>query len=154
MSRRRERSGETVISVTSAQPSRSADLDSRIVRYAWMMSIRIVCFVLAVITPSPWRWMFIVAAVFLPYIAVVLANTHRNGLRSGRRRGSSHRPIRTATTTPKSDLRRDWKLWQHPCQNLPRALKFTDEIQGLDAASDGSPRGCPTSLHFVQAIDN
>ena len=49
--------------------------------------------------------------------------------------------------------RRDWKLWQHPCQNLPRALKFTDEIQGLDAASDGSPRGCPTSLHFLQAID-
>ena len=77
MSRRRERSGETVISVTSAQPGRSADLDSRIARYAWMMSIRIVCFVLAVITPSPWRWMFIVAAVFLPYIAVVLANTQR-----------------------------------------------------------------------------
>ena len=74
MSRRRERSGETVISVTSAQPSRSADLDSRIARYAWMMSIRIVCFVLAVICPSPWRWGFIVAAVFLPYIAVVLAN--------------------------------------------------------------------------------
>ena len=77
MSRRRERSGETVISVTSAQPGRSADLDSRIARYAWMMSIRIVCFVVAVVTPSPWRWMFIVAAVFLPYIAVVLANTQR-----------------------------------------------------------------------------
>ncbi|TCO18158.1 DUF3099 family protein [Kribbella steppae] len=78
MSRRRERSDEAVISVTSAQPGRSEDLDSRIVRYAWMMSIRIVCFVLAVITPSPWRWMFIVAAVFLPYIAVVLANTQRS----------------------------------------------------------------------------
>jgi hypothetical protein len=77
MSRRRERAGETVISVTSAQPARSEDLDSRIVRYAWMMSIRIVCFVLAVVTPSPWRWMFIVAAVFLPYIAVVLANAQR-----------------------------------------------------------------------------
>jgi Flp pilus assembly protein TadB len=77
MSRRRERTGETVISVTSAQPGRSKDLDSRIARYAWMMSIRIVCFVLAVVTPSPWRWMFIVAAVFLPSIAVVLANTQR-----------------------------------------------------------------------------
>ena len=77
MSRRRERTGETVISVTSAQPGRSEDLDSRIARYAWMMSIRIVCFVLAVITPSPWRWMFMVAAVFLPYVAVVLANAHR-----------------------------------------------------------------------------
>jgi len=78
MSRHRERTGETVISVTSAQPGRSEDLDSRIVRYAWMMSIRIVCFVLAVLTPSPWRWLFVVGAIALPYFAVVLANAHRS----------------------------------------------------------------------------
>src|SRR5262245_6812502 len=78
MSRRAERTGETVISVTSAQPGRSEDLDSRIARYAWMMSIRIVCFVLAVLTPSPWRWLFVVGAVALPYFAVVLANAHRS----------------------------------------------------------------------------
>ena len=74
---RRGRDHETVISVTTAQPGRSEDLDSRIVRYAWMMSIRIVCFVLAVLTPSPWRWMFVVAAVFLPYVAVVMANAQK-----------------------------------------------------------------------------
>ncbi|WP_328999230.1 DUF3099 domain-containing protein [Kribbella sp. NBC_00709] len=78
MSRHRERTGEAVISVTSAQPGRSEDLDSRIVRYAWMMSIRIVCFVLAVVTPSPWRWLFVVGAIALPYFAVVLANAHRS----------------------------------------------------------------------------
>jgi hypothetical protein len=78
MSKRGERSGATVISVTSAQPGRSEDLDSRIARYAWMMSIRIVCFVLAVITPSPWRWLFVVGAIALPYFAVVLANAHRS----------------------------------------------------------------------------
>ncbi|WP_432892938.1 DUF3099 domain-containing protein [Kribbella sp. CA-245084] len=78
MSRHRERTGETVISVTSAQPGRSEDLDSRIVRYAWMMSIRIVCFVLAVLTPSPWRWLFVVGAIALPYFAVVLANAQRS----------------------------------------------------------------------------
>jgi hypothetical protein len=78
MSRHRERTGETVISVTSAQPGRSEDLDSRIVRYAWMMSIRIACFVLAVLTPSPWRWLFVVGAIALPYFAVVLANAHRS----------------------------------------------------------------------------
>jgi hypothetical protein len=81
MSRRHERSGEPVISVTSAQPGRSEDLDSRIVRYAWMMSIRIVCFVLAVLTPSPWRWLFVVGAIALPYFAVVLANTQRSSTR-------------------------------------------------------------------------
>ncbi|GAA0618137.1 DUF3099 domain-containing protein [Kribbella sandramycini] len=77
MSKRRERSGETVITVTSAQPGRSEDLDSRIVRYAAMMALRVACFVLAVFTPSPWRWMFVVGAVFLPYFAVVLANVAR-----------------------------------------------------------------------------
>jgi len=78
MSKRHERSDATVISVTSAQPGRSEDLDSRITRYAWMMSIRIVCFVLAVVTPSPWRWGFVVGAIALPYFAVVLANAHRS----------------------------------------------------------------------------
>ncbi|WP_350276666.1 DUF3099 domain-containing protein [Kribbella sp. HUAS MG21] len=78
MSRRHERGDAAVISVTSAQPGRSEDLDSRIVRYAWMMSIRIACFVLAVLTPSPWRWMFVVGAIALPYFAVVLANAHRS----------------------------------------------------------------------------
>jgi hypothetical protein len=77
MSRRRERADETVISVTSAQPPRSEDLDSRIARYAWMMSLRIVCFALAVLTPPPWRWMFVFGAVFLPTVAVVLANARR-----------------------------------------------------------------------------
>jgi hypothetical protein len=78
MSKRHERSDATVISVTSAQPGRSEDLDSRIARYAWMMSIRIVCFVLAVVTPSPWRWLFVVGAIALPYFAVVLANAQRS----------------------------------------------------------------------------
>jgi Flp pilus assembly protein TadB len=77
MSRRRERPDETVISVTSAQPGRSEDLDSRIARYAWMMSIRIACFVLAVLTPSPWRWVFLAGAVLLPSVAVVLANARK-----------------------------------------------------------------------------
>lgn len=83
MSRRRERSGETVISVTSAQPGRSEELDSRIIRYAAMMGLRVVCFVLAVLTPSPWRWMFVVGAVFLPYFAVVLANVAKTSTQDG-----------------------------------------------------------------------
>src|SRR6266498_5659799 len=74
----RKDADEPVITVTDALPGHSEDLDSRIVRYAWMMSIRIVCFVLAVLTPSPWRWMFVVGAVFLPYVAVVMANAQRS----------------------------------------------------------------------------
>jgi len=83
MSQRRERAREPVISVTSAQPGRSEDLESRIFRYAWMMSLRVVCFVGAVLAPSPWRWILLVGAIVLPSIAVVLANARRTTKVSG-----------------------------------------------------------------------
>ena len=39
------------------------------------MSIRTLCFVLAILFREHWStWVFVVGAVFLPYIAVVLAN--------------------------------------------------------------------------------
>jgi Protein of unknown function (DUF3099) len=53
MARRHDAEDDQVVTVTDAAPGHSEDLNSRIVRYAWMMSIRIVCFVLAVLTPSP-----------------------------------------------------------------------------------------------------
>jgi len=43
-------------------------------RYLMSMGIRTVCFVLAIVTTGPLRWSLVVAAVFLPYVAVVLAN--------------------------------------------------------------------------------
>ena len=38
------------------------------------MSIRTVAFVLAVVAHGPLRWIFVAAAVILPYIAVIMAN--------------------------------------------------------------------------------
>lgn len=45
-----------------------------------MMGVRIVCFVLmVVITPYGWyTWVFGLAAIFLPYIAVVMANVSKD----------------------------------------------------------------------------
>ena len=45
-------------------------------RYMWTMAIRITCFVLmAVVTPYGWyTWVFAAGAIFLPYIAVIVAN--------------------------------------------------------------------------------
>jgi Flp pilus assembly protein TadB len=103
MSRRRERTAETVVSVTSAQPGRSEDLESRIARYAWMMSIRIVCFILAVVTPSPWRWLFVVGAIALPYFAVVLANAHRSSTTPAANPYVA--PVRPAIAPPRTVVR-------------------------------------------------
>jgi len=66
------------IRITTAAPSRQIEQASRARRYAISMSIRSVCFVGAVIAGANhvnWLWPFlIVAALILPYIAVVMAN--------------------------------------------------------------------------------
>ena len=66
------------------------------------MGIRTVCFVLAIVTTGPLRWILVAAAVFLPYVAVVLANaTDRR--RSPGRRASSTTRCRTIEAKPVDD---------------------------------------------------
>jgi hypothetical protein len=65
---------EHPVSITSARTSHSEDLHKRQVRYLMSMGIRTVCFVLAIVTSGPVRWILVAAAIFLPYVAVVLAN--------------------------------------------------------------------------------
>lgn len=43
-------------------------------KYLFSMGIRTLCFLLAVVFSGPVRWIFIVFAVILPYVAVVVAN--------------------------------------------------------------------------------
>lgn len=77
MVRTRRRRGEEVHSITSARRALSEDLHDRNVRYLVSMAIRTVSLFLAVLTPDPWRWVFIAGAVVLPYVAVVVANAGR-----------------------------------------------------------------------------
>ncbi|GAB3594254.1 hypothetical protein GCM10027446_17820 [Angustibacter peucedani] len=60
--------------ITSAQASLDDDLGPRMRKYLVSMSVRTVCFVLAVVFEGPLRWVFAAAAVVLPYVAVVVAN--------------------------------------------------------------------------------
>ncbi|MFC4121159.1 DUF3099 domain-containing protein [Nonomuraea zeae] len=62
--------------VTDARPSLTADIRKREISYLIKMGIRTICLILAVVVPVPWpyRLLFIAAAVFLPYIAVIGAN--------------------------------------------------------------------------------
>jgi hypothetical protein len=63
--------------ITDADPGLTDDQRGRTRRYLVAMTIRTVCFIAAVFTPSPWRWMFAAGAVVLPYLAVVVANAGR-----------------------------------------------------------------------------
>lgn len=67
-------SRQPVYPVTGVRRGTSDDLALRQRRYLISMSIRTVSFVLAVVTHGPVRWIFVAAALILPYIAVVMAN--------------------------------------------------------------------------------
>lgn len=77
--RPRERSGDdaTVARITTAPPSLADDMAQRTRRYLVQMSIRVVCFVGAVAIDHWTRWLLLLGAVVLPYVAVLLANAGR-----------------------------------------------------------------------------
>ena len=67
--------------ITAAPSPRSAEQAARVQRYLISMLIRTVCVVCAVLVGGPLRWVLIVGAVVLPYVAVVMANAVGSGTR-------------------------------------------------------------------------
>ena len=63
--------------ITTARKSVADDQATRVRGYVISMSIRIVCFVLALVTTGGLRWAFVAAALIIPYLAVVYANSGR-----------------------------------------------------------------------------
>ena len=93
----RRKHDDDSVRITSAQRPRSEDINGRQRRYLISMGIRTVCFVLAAVTATQgapwWLWgSFAVAAIVLPYVAVVLANAVRPRL-----------PGSSAPVTPRGD---------------------------------------------------
>jgi hypothetical protein len=63
--------------ITNAQTSFLEEQKGRTRRYLFSMSLRTICFIAAVVTTGNLRIGFIIGAIFLPYIAVVVANAGR-----------------------------------------------------------------------------
>jgi hypothetical protein len=76
------RSKEPVYQITGARPGVRDDVDSRTRRYLVSMGIRTVCFILAVVFSGWLRWGFVGAALLLPYLSVVFANSGRERIES------------------------------------------------------------------------
>jgi hypothetical protein len=69
------RKTDDTVRITSAGRSHSEDVASRQRRYLFSMGIRTVCFILAILFRNTPYWpYFAVGAIFLPYVAVVVAN--------------------------------------------------------------------------------
>jgi hypothetical protein len=75
MSLRDRHHSADAVRITTAPRSRADDIAARQKRYIYSMVLRTVCFVGAVIVGGGWlMWTFLVGAIFLPYVAVVMAN--------------------------------------------------------------------------------
>ncbi len=88
MARTRGRHPDAV-RITTAAESRQAEIAGRQKRYVMSMTIRTVCFIGAIVASLAgigWLWpILIVAALVLPYVAVVMANARHT-------RGEQFRP--------------------------------------------------------------
>lgn len=73
MTRQRGAHGQA-IRITTASASRQDEIAHRQRRYVMSMAVRTVCFIGAVIADGWLRWVLVVGAVVLPYVAVVMAN--------------------------------------------------------------------------------
>lgn len=67
----------TVYRITDARKGITEDVNARQRRYLISMGIRTVCFILAIIASGWLRWLMVIAALLLPYIAVIIANAGR-----------------------------------------------------------------------------
>lgn len=70
--------------ITSARVASSEEMSGRIRRYSITMAFRTACFIGMIFVPGVGRWILFACAVFLPYIAVVLANQAQQRGMSGR----------------------------------------------------------------------
>ena len=82
--------GSGATNITDARTGSSAEMSQRIRRYTVTMAFRTVCFLVAVIFAHGWlQWVLFAGAVFLPYVAVLLANqANTKGLKKPVRRGA------------------------------------------------------------------
>jgi hypothetical protein len=83
LSKKNAAQGNESFDITSAPKSLKNDLAGRQRRYLISMLIRTLCFLLTVVLPSPYRWFALAGAMFLPYIAVVIANAGRETVLPG-----------------------------------------------------------------------
>lgn len=67
------RTPQTVV-ITDAREAASQEISSRMLRYGLAMGFRMACFLGMIFVDGWLRWVLLAFAVFLPYVAVLLAN--------------------------------------------------------------------------------
>jgi hypothetical protein len=89
------------VSITELPASPDAERHSRMIKYAITQGIRVVCIVAVFFVPDWWRLIPAAGAIFLPYFAVVAANSvQQNAAPTVQRPGSIVRVTPNEPNTP------------------------------------------------------
>ncbi|WP_309617381.1 DUF3099 domain-containing protein [Salinibacterium sp.] len=86
-------------SITSLPESPQDDQRRRVVRYTVAMSVRVACVIACFFVQGWWLLVCVIAAIVLPYVAVIIANV------GGKESGTVERPGSIIRVTP--EFRRD-----------------------------------------------
>lgn len=80
------------LAVTELPPSPEEEQGARMRKYAITMGVRVVCIFACLFVPGWWLLIPALGAIFLPYVAVILANAvSRRGQRAVERPGALER---------------------------------------------------------------
>lgn len=124
-------------SATSLPRAPRDDSGARFAKYTIMMGIRIACFIaMVLVTPYGWyTWVFAAGAIFLPYLAVVVANVGQES-----KAPPAQSPERMLDTTPAPDAPP-----VRPADTGPRVIRI-DELRTEDRPpqDDARPGDTPS----------
>lgn len=65
---------QQIAAITALPPSPTDDRRARMVKYLIAMGVRLVCIAMCFVVQGWWLAIFAIAAIVLPYFAVILAN--------------------------------------------------------------------------------
>jgi hypothetical protein len=89
------------IAITDAAPSLTDDVAGRMRRYWLLMGLRVLFLLLLFVVPRQWWWLCILGALVAPLLAVMVANSGREGGSPAAARGSTD--LVPYTPTPDDD---------------------------------------------------
>jgi Protein of unknown function (DUF3099) len=91
------------MSITELPPSPDAERHSRMIKYAVTQAIRVLCIIACLFVPGWWILIPAAGAVFLPYFAVVAANSVQQNPRPRVMRPGSIVPMKPVTPVHPAD---------------------------------------------------
>lgn len=110
------------------------------VRYAVSMSIRMVCFILAVILQNWMTWVLLAAAVVLPYVAVTTANVGADRYMGRRQSEDMDSPALLTTVHEEGEPEAGQQWWEEddstPYESSPNGVSDSEVIPGELAEQD------------------